>query len=160
MLALAAAAAVVVGAWVWTGLHPTVVPVGLLEVRGLPGDARDAWARGPTGGRMVLEVRNDGDLAFTARGALSPVPVDGVVPLRPGGRPDLDGTSPSLTVEPGGHVLLLLGGGLLPAYCQSAEEPGQAREVVVTVRTLGVPATRRLILPRPVQVAPPSPPCR
>lgn len=159
-LALGAAVVVVAGSWLWTGLHPTVVSEGLLEVRGLPGGGSDAWARGPTGGRMVLEVRNDGDLPFTAHGARSPVPVEGVIPLHDDGRPDLEAVTASLAVAPGERALLLLGGGLLPAYCQGLEERGQAREVVVTVRTLGLPATRRLTLPRPVQVAPPSPPCR
>lgn len=158
-LVVGTALAVGAGAWLWTGLHPQVSSQGLLEVGGLPRDARP-WARGPTGGRMVLELRNDGDLPFTARGGDSPVPVAGLVPVGPDGEAEVGTVARSLRVAPGSRALLLLEAGLLPTYCQGPQEQGQSRQVVVRLRTLGLPTTQRLVLPRPVQVAAPEPACR
>lgn len=157
-LVLAAAAA----AWVWTGLHPSVSSQGLLGVRGLPGavDTAPAWVVGPTGTRLLLELRNTGDLPFTARATTdgrSPVPVEGAVRLLGEGRADLGSPARSVTVDPGGRAHLLLRASLLRPYCPAS---GTATDVVLTVRTLGLPTTQRLSLPRPVQVAAPPRACR
>lgn len=155
--------AALTGCWLWAGLHPDVEPGQGLDLDGVRVTTdefdRVAFTAPPTGGRLVVGVRNDGLLPVTLTTVRTDLSQDALVVE---GYRDGAGVQEAVTLTAGEEAQVVLRVGVLPPYC-SAVTPGTvytALEVPLRVRSLGLASTQPLPLPLPVQVTAASPACR